>query len=98
VGALFARGGHASLMGTEKFVSRAGYGAPFLFFCIFLYFLSFFCLFLSFSLSRLSTGDHCAGLAILSATLGAHFQHFGSSSLDSISVCFLGTFDYKYKW
>ena len=26
VGALFARGGHASLMGTEKFVSRAGYG------------------------------------------------------------------------
>ena len=58
VGALFARGGHASLMGNEQFISRAGYG------------------------------DHCAGLAILSATLSALFlrQQTGKGTVVSTSL------------
>ena len=58
VGALFARGGHASLHGTEKFLSRAGYG------------------------------DHCAGLSILSATLGALMmrQQTGKGTVVSTSL------------
>ena len=58
MGALFARGGHASLMGNEQFISRAGYG------------------------------DHCAGLAILSATLSALFlrQQTGKGTVVSTSL------------
>ena len=58
VGALFARGGHASLMGGANFMSRPGYG------------------------------DHCAGVALHSAILGALLlrQQTGKGTVVSTSL------------